>query len=157
MTTKRCFRCTLHKPLTDFPANKNFADGYGNECKECKKVRDREYRSRPEVKARRLQWHQENRDNYKGRYSYEIDWKKYSNTTKAWHDRNPNASRAYNMLRGAIRKGAIPKVSECLCSQCGKAAEDYHHPNGYDPGHELDVVPLCKSCHQLTHGSHSQP
>ena len=30
---------------------------------------------------------------------------------------------------------------------CGKQGEQYHHHKGYAPEHRLDVVPICRKCH----------
>lgn len=50
---KKCTGCKMIKPLDDFHFHKNGKDGYSPVCKECKSKIWREYRNRPEVKARR--------------------------------------------------------------------------------------------------------
>lgn len=37
---KKCIDCGVVKPLTDFPQRLDSKDGYRNECKSCKKIRD---------------------------------------------------------------------------------------------------------------------
>ena len=60
------------------------------------------------------------------------------------------------MKRAAVRAvgaavwtyGSLPQASSCQCVECGRAAHDYHHHLGYEPEHWLDVIPLCRVCHQ---------
>lgn len=33
------------------------------------------------------------------------------------------------------------------CHYCPAQAKQYHHHNGYEPEHYLDVVPICIKCH----------
>jgi len=56
---------------------------------------------------------------------------------------NPGESVQY-----AIRSGKLQKSSACICQDCGKAANQYHHEDYSKP---LDVIPLCKHCHIQRH------
>lgn len=50
----------------------------------------------------------------------------------------------------ALKTGRLIKPT--ACADCH--AEGYvqgHHHNGYGPGHELDVVWLCRLCHEARH------
>lgn len=58
--------------------------------------------------------------------------------------------RSEKMLYIAIKEGKIPKASSLIC-RCGNPAKEYHHHNGYSAGKELDVVPLCRTCHGQEH------
>ena len=62
--------------------------------------------------------------------------------------------RANNAVQRAIRTGKLPNISSQACQQCGKTADDYHHPSGYDKENQLNVIPLCRPCHNsLSHFS----
>lgn len=50
-------------------------------------------------------------------------------------------------VNNAARYGGIPHISTQVCSECGKQAIQYHHHNGYEYKHWLDVIPLCIACH----------
>lgn len=52
----------------------------------------------------------------------------------------------------AVRAGKMPPVNSLTCQECGNPATGYHHHNGYDKEHWLDVIPLCTACHIKAHG-----
>jgi len=159
MDKNDCRTCGETKPVTEFHRNKRQPNGYHFECKECKRVRDAEYRSRPEVAARRqvqsLEYGRAFGHLYRGKY--EIDWTKYQGTVNQWHSSHPRARRAYKKLHVAIQSGQMPKADTCACVRCGQRAKEYHHHNGYGDGHELDVIALCKSCHRREHSPYPWP
>jgi hypothetical protein len=62
--------------------------------------------------------------------------------------------KAHDAIRNAIKRGQIKPVTDCIRS-CGKPSTHYHHHRGYR-GHELDVVPLCMSCHFRSHYVHTE-
>jgi hypothetical protein len=64
------------------------------------------------------------------------------------------AQRAHDAIRYAVRRGIIRPARELMCA-CGNKASHYHHHNGY-VGHELDVIPLCMSCHFRRHYVYSK-
>lgn len=41
----------------------------------------------------------------------------------------------------------LPPARDFLCKDCGKQAQEYDHPRGYDGDQWKDVEPVCKSCH----------
>lgn len=55
--------------------------------------------------------------------------------------------RARAAVRYRVKCGDMPPVRSLECVQCGKPAKHYHHHHGYDKSHQLDVIPLCLSCH----------
>lgn len=54
-------------------------------------------------------------------------------------------------VRKAVLAGELPNIKTLVCADCGAPACDYHHYNGYEPEHLLDVVPLCRKCHRNRH------
>ena len=63
-----------------------------------------------------------------------------------------------SMTATAIRYGRLVRPDSCdYCgknpskAKDGRAAIQAHHHNGYGPGHYLDVVWLCVSCHRISH------
>lgn len=49
----------------------------------------------------------------------------------------------------AIEAGRLISPLLFTCTHCKHSAKHYHHHNGYDPAHWLDVVPVCTRCHGL--------
>ena len=64
--------------------------------------------------------------------------------------------RSANVVRRAVVDGKLKPASDHLCAMCGNRAAHYHHPNGYDKSHWLDVVPVCCTCHRAIHGVHQK-
>lgn len=55
---------------------------------------------------------------------------------------------ARNAVTQAVKKGLKSSPKKLKCSDCGtRQADHYHHYEGYDLEHWLDVVPLCRWCH----------
>jgi site-specific DNA-methyltransferase (adenine-specific) len=61
---------------------------------------------------------------------------------------------AYKAVRRALRTGEL--VRPVNCEQCGETeivGSHAHHPNGYSPEHALDVIWLCRLCHNRAHST----
>ena len=64
---------------------------------------------------------------------------------------NPDIRKSRTAIHNAIRRHKIVAPSLLKCSFCNFQAEHYHHPNGYTIKHRLDIIPLCRKCHQIIH------
>jgi hypothetical protein len=64
---------------------------------------------------------------------------------------HPDKQHANDAVHNAVRRGAIPRVADLKCADCGAQATAYHHES-YEREHWLDVVPLCYACHNKRHG-----
>ena len=58
---------------------------------------------------------------------------------------------AVDAVRHAVKMGRMEPAPSLPCLDCGKPAAQYHHHLGYDRRHRLDVVALCRRCHQRRH------
>lgn len=68
--------------------------------------------------------------------------------------RTPAQNAAYIAVQKAIWEyHTLPHPTTVRCKGCGVLADEYHHPNGYEGKHQLDVIPLCISCHRSLHPS----
>jgi hypothetical protein len=54
-------------------------------------------------------------------------------------------------MHAAHYAGLLPPAKTLLCVDCGAQAQEYHHHNGYEPEHLLDVIPVCRACHGKRH------
>lgn len=65
---------------------------------------------------------------------------------------------AHQAVKRAIETGKLPPIDSVICADCGEAqAEEYHHTNGYEKEHWLDVTPLCLACHGKTRQVPKEP
>lgn len=135
MSTKRCSKCAEVKPLEEFRKDSRERDGRRAYCRQCARKADKKYRSKPDIKQR---------DAARAR--------EYKNP-RIFGKLNPDARAAHNRVNNAIRSGLIPRASVQSCAHCGNRATEYHHHNGYGPGHEFDIIPLCRSCHRIAHSA----
>lgn len=60
---KKCNKCKLEKPYSEFHKNKWKTDGYSHYCKTCKAILAKEYReANPEIeKSRKARWYKNNK------------------------------------------------------------------------------------------------
>ena len=129
---KRCARCRLKKPVVDFGRDRSRKDGRFPWCLECKATNQRAWRTG----ARKM------RDNMNHRLAY-------------WSD--PERYKASVYVNRAVRTGRLKKAE--ACEDCGATDRrlDGHHHRGYSKHHRLDVVWLCRSCHQVRHRRDATP
>lgn len=95
---KRCSACKQEKPSEEFNKNASQADGLHNECRECKRERDRlRYGGNSEsIRARRRAYYYENRV---AAIAYSVSWAKanrerYVEYHRKWRSKNPERRRA---------------------------------------------------------------
>ncbi len=121
MEVKRCFKCGKVKPLSEFYAHKEMADGHLNKCKTCtrKDVRNHEEQSPESVLRSRL------------------------STCK----KNPTGINARRVVEAAIRAGKLVRPNRCSGCGCDDSEHriEAHHCDYTRP---LDVIWLCTPCHR---------
>lgn len=129
METKGCTRCRQIKPLEEFYFN----------------ARDQIYLSRCIICTRR-----DSRERFQKKKAYIKSQRRTYRTSEAGRATDRRARRKYPDKTRARQmvKDRLPSASTMTCS-CGKQAVSYHHHNGYGPGHELDVIALCRWCHDV--------
>lgn len=66
---------------------------------------------------------------------------------RQFRNRHPERARAWDLVRAAVRNGTLVKGP---CADCGSCVDvQGHHPDYSKP---LDVVWLCRTCHNRRHG-----
>ena len=120
---KICSKCGKEKDEDEFSRQRHTRSGRRANCKNCERI----YRKQSE--------------NYK-RAKRLCDLKQ--------RILRPDNVRARWAVNHKIENGKLPRINTQYCAECGKQAIHYHHHNGYDPEHYLDVVPLCADCHGVS-------
>ena len=139
MKTKRCIRCSATKPLAEYYAHREMADGRLNKCKECcRKVAALRYVEKRE----HIVAYESARGKTAGR---RLKKRQYS---RASREREPHKYKARNAVNNALRDGRLLKTP---CIYCGSTKRvEAHHA---DYGRPLDVEWTCFKCHrEIKHG-----
>ena len=163
---KCCIKCKETKELSEFYKRKDSSDGRGNDCKVCNKQKVKNWANAN--KAHRSEYgkvyREKNADKAKARSKIwrEVNKDRHTESCKTWKKANPvrvaEMQREYraahplkvkarSAISTAIRSG---KLIPQPCVECGKVKTEGHHIS-YAPKHRLDVVWLCKSCHEERH------
>lgn len=134
---KICFKCKTERPVSDFYAHPQMADGLLGKCKECTKkdVRARYAESREERAS-----YERKRRSTPERREAQVEYQ------RAARKRNPQKSRARAATRHAIQAG---KLVPLPCEVCLSVAVQAHHEDYNKP---LDVMWLCFEHHRARHG-----
>ena len=73
---------------------------------------------------------------------------KFKIVCKRYRIVHPERYGAHMAVHYAIKVGKLAKATTLKCIYCLKQARQYHHHNGYENEHRLDVVPVCLECHK---------
>jgi hypothetical protein len=147
---KQCTKCKQLKPKTPdyfyrYTKASKRGDGLYPSCKVCKDSYRKTPKGREVVLRKTEKWRRTTEAGK--RYQKAKQQRKYK--------RYPEKNKARNSVAGAIKNGKLLPVIECTCSMCEKQAEDYHHWT-YEQEHWLDVIPLCRQCHNKLHRMNKQ-
>lgn len=134
---KTCFKCSEAKPLSEFYAHPQMADGRLNKCKDCAKrdVRNHRLDNLEQVRAY-------------DRFRSQLPRRQALRNAQAakFENDNPEKKSAHTVVSNAVRNGRLKKRP---CAFCGKneGLEAHHH----DYAKPLDVTWLCVACHRRFH------
>ncbi len=169
---KKCTKCKTVKPISDFGKYSKSPDGFDYYCKVCRSIAVRrwqkgnpekvaanrkkyKYVSTDESKAQAKEWRKANKEKvkeYNKRWQKENPKRLYEIIRKS-ESKYPEKRMARNAVRYAVYIGKLKPAKSFICSNCKiNQARDYHHHKGYSSENWLDVVPLCRSCHQTMKG-----
>lgn len=136
--SKKCFKCGVEKPISEFYKHPMMGDGHLNKCKECTKA---------DVHANRLA----KLDYYR---AYDVRRSKWPNRlsriaayTAKRNKRFPKARWAATCVNNAIRDGRLKRGD--ACEVCGSRKRLRAHHDDYDK--PLNVRWLCAVCHSAWH------
>lgn len=145
---KTCKECGIEKPMTEYYAHKEMADGHLNKCKSCVRHRvsihaknNADYYKEYDKKRANLPHRVEARKAYLKTEAGKLSRKKAHENYKKNY---PLRKAAQIITANAIRDGRLTKQP---CFICGENAQA-HHPDYLRP---LDVMWLCVKHHNETH------
>lgn len=165
--TKVCSICQETKLISEFYLRKSGprAGEYFSRCRPCAVVAVLQSRAknpnyRKENRLRMRERHVQNRAPITSRnqVNYERRAEKRRESARKARIKNPMRSQAHSTVKRAIKRGVLPPAWTMVCAMCQEAqSADWHHPNGYDEQHLLDVIPLCSECHGKVHRIEDDP
>lgn len=137
MSEKRCLKCGVVKPLDEFYAHPQMADGHLNKCKECAKQ---------DVRQNYVDHLARHQDYERRRSSTPERKKQRSEYQKARRSKYPEKERAHGTVAKAVASG---KLVPNPCEICGDTSVQAHHDDYSRP---TDVRWLCFRHHREVHG-----
>ena len=127
----------------------------------------REYRerNRERLSAQRREYRKENRERvsqrqrkwYAGNRERVLDHIKANPkigraAANRQREMHPERISARKQVIYEVQAGRFPPANTMVCELCEEAlAVHWHHHNGYGPGHETDVIAVCRECHTAAH------
>jgi hypothetical protein len=153
---KKCIKCLIEKPFTDFYKHKQMSDEHLNKCKECKKI---DVKTNYRKNINNYKEYEKGRSNLDHRIKAREEYAKTeegilagNRAKRAYDDRNPKVKKASTMVANALRDGTLTKPLEC--TKCGSTHKIEGHHCDYDK--PLDVIWLCVTCHNDWHKTHGE-
>ena len=129
---KKCFKCEIEKPISEFYKHKQMADGHLNKCKGCTKSDSTNNRNKNIETVRA--------------YDRRRGARQSSEYLRDYRAKYPQKYKAQMMVANAIREGKLFKKP---CSNC--QSEDNIHAHHNDYLEPLNIHWLCSQCHSQWH------
>lgn len=139
---KPCIICGDEKPLSEYYAHPQMADGHVNKCKPC-------YRESVRLNRLRRWKHYDDYERMRGGN------RKRRKPARYGYRPNPQHEEARTMVSVAVRKGELTRPESC--QKCGKIPGRDPGAGRHIEGHHrdynkpLEVMWLCRSCHRREH------
>lgn len=131
---KVCIKCNKSKPVGDFHKQCSTKDGYNSSCKACRKIQQQAYRKSDKGRAKDKR--------------YNDSSKRYTCLYRYWEN-NLDKKQCQTKLSNALRAGVL--VNPHVCENCGNTSSVEGHHWKYSKENALDVIWICKFCHEREH------
>ena len=134
--SKRCSICGVVKEDHEFSPRPSTKCGLQSHCKACHNARQRDT------------YHNGGADAKRAYYVEHREEKLPKMRGKSGPNRGYDSAKgpAHRAVQRALARGAL--VRSPRCEECGAETQtEAHHHHGYDKTHYLDVVWLCRDCH----------
>ena len=135
--SKICKDCGEVKALTQFYKHSEMADGYLNNCKDCKRKYQTEYRDTNIVDVREY-------DRKRSREDHRVQ--KSTEVTQRRRKSVPGYTAAHSAVARALKAGTLVWQPCVVC-----ASEEHVHAHHDDYSKQLDVIWLCPIHHRARH------
>lgn len=155
--SKLCKECGAAKPLKEYYAHPDMADGHLNKCKSCVRGRIAAHRQDNLSKIREYDRNRPNRverntlrsTRDKERQKTEEGRKATTEKTRRYREKFPEKYKANSAVAAARRNGKLAKPLHC--EHCEKELPLQGHHHSYEEKYWLDVIWLCVPCHGEEH------
>ena len=135
---KKCFKCNIEKPLSEFYKHSQMKDGHVNKCKKCNK------KDVSENYQKNIDYYRDYEKTEKRKKSHNERQKKYDNV---YRSKYPKKYKAHKMVGNAIRDGILIRPNKCECCESTLNIQAHHD----DYNKPLDVRWICVRCHKKWH------
>ena len=142
---RKCTKCGLERPFSDFHRKCGGQHGLQPICKPCRKTENALYHAehRDAQLAHMRRYYQENKDQWVRRREGKPE--RHREANRRWQQRHPEKYAAQRQAKQAIKTGLL--VNPGRCEDCGtETSLEAHHEDYSKP---LEVVWLCVPCHGL--------
>lgn len=148
---KKCFKCSIDKPLSEYYKHKAMADGHLNKCKQCTKKDVHKHR---DENIEKIRAYDRDRPNKIERAKQSAEYHKTEKgkdvrfiATKTYRAKNPLRYKATSAVGNALRDKRLFRPSNC--ESCNADCKPQgHHDDYLKP---LSVRWLCTRCHADFH------
>jgi hypothetical protein len=135
---KKCFKCQLDKPITEYYVHQKMKDGYLGKCKDCTKNDTGQHRLLNIDRIRKY-------DRERSRLPHRVQLR--SDICERYRENYPLRVKAVHTLNNAVRDRRVKKLNNCQFCNGTERLEGHH----YDYSKPLDVIWLCVLCHRNLH------
>jgi len=140
---KYCPKCKQTKACSSFYKDRTTHDGLQAYCIACRTT----YRESPVGRTAQRRADRK-RGSQRGDQGYQARSRRHAQ--RRYRENHPNKTKAQSAISNAIFRGRLTSAAEHKCAECGRDAEQYHHPS-YEQRNWLRVIPLCVACHNRVH------
>jgi hypothetical protein len=147
---KHCGGCDETKSVSEFSKCRSKKDGLQSRCKKCRRELASNYRQSAAGKQTEQRYWRSDRHKASCRRYMKSSLGKAS--ARRYYARGvvryPEKYKARSAVRRAVMTGRLPNILTQDCEHCDDSADHYHHP---DYNYPLDVIALCRQCHEDEH------